>query len=56
LLKIGNSQFSTSQFENLVNNNIEWKDFISYKKGQICSYENTDGSSFYCAVVDNKNE
>lgn len=52
-IKIGNfKNFTNKQFFESLNDNICWKDFLTYSKGQICTKYISNAVSFYCSLVD----
>lgn len=58
--KICNNIFSNDQFFQLLNKNIQWKSFVTYNKGDVCSRSYYNNNNIYCDFYysvedDNKN-
>lgn len=53
-VKIGNIELNNSQLQQLLKDNIQWKKYITYSKGQLCSkkimLDNNISTSFYYSL------
>lgn len=56
-VKVNNITLTNSELQQLITDNIQWKRYISYSQGQICSKksddENTNATSFYYSTISN---